>query len=201
MIRAVLFDYGGVIAPGGRSSDIAIRLCALLGLPEDQAQTLFIPLFQQFTRGKIDESAFWSAVESQADIPVNHAQRHAWDSWWGVQPYPEILKLVNQLRQADYAIGLLSNIIPPAEATIAAGGGYSHFDFTILSCEVGYAKPDPEIYQLALEAFGSVRPEEIVFIDDQSRCLPPAENAGMQTILATSTEQIIADLRQLDLPV
>jgi putative hydrolase of the HAD superfamily len=201
MIRGVLFDYGGVVAPGGRGADIAKRLCTLLGLAESAAHKVFIPLFQEFTRGRLDDAAFWQAIESAAHIEISDEQRHAWDDWWGIEPWPEMLELINQLKANNYAVGLLSNIIPPAEAMIRAKGGYGHFNFTVLSCEVGYAKPDPEIYQLALEKFSGIRPEEIVFIDDQPKCLPPAEAAGMTTILATDTAQILSELRKLNLPV
>lgn len=201
MIRGVLFDYGGVVALGGRGVDIAKRLCLELELPENMAADVFIPLFQELTRGRLEVDAFWETVEARTDITVTFKQRNVWDDWWGVQPYPEMLAAVEALKKAGYPVGLLSNIIPPAKIKIAAGGGYDAFDFAILSSEVGYAKPDPEIYDLAMSHFGGLQPNEIVFVDDQEKCMPPAQALGMHTILATSTDQILAELRKLDLPV
>ncbi len=201
MIRGVLFDYGGVIADGGNGGQIAEKLCQTLELPLEMAQTLFLPLFKRFTRGQIDEATFWQEIEEHTNRQFSNEQRSTWDTWWGVQPYPIMLETINKLQDAHIPVGLLSNIIPPAKIKIESGGGYSHFDFTVLSCEVGYAKPDTEMYDLAMAYFDGLQSEEIVFIDDQEKCLPPAQDLGMETILATSSEQIIERLKKLDLPV
>lgn len=201
MIKGVLFDYGGVVAAGGRGIEIAQKLSKALELPETATNEILMPIFKDFTRGKLDENAFWHAVEVQAAIQVSDSQRHLWDDWWGVQPYPKMREAIDNLKAAGYPVGLLSNIIPPAKAKIEAGGGYSHFDFVILSCDVGFAKPDPEMYNLALAKFDDLKPEEVVFIDDQQKCLPPAEALGIKTILAENTDQILGDMRSLDLPV
>jgi putative hydrolase of the HAD superfamily len=92
---------------------------------------------------------------------------------------------------------LLSNVIPGTEAELRAHGAYDPFDFAILSRHVGYAKPDPEIYRLALDALPGINPEEIVFLDDQEHCLQPAQALGMQTILVQNPAQAIADIHRL----
>jgi epoxide hydrolase-like predicted phosphatase len=201
MIKGVLFDYSGVVAYGGRGKDIAKRLCQDFGLEEGLVEQVVYPLLQEMTLGRLETSAFWESLSKQTDRHFNEQEKHVWDDWWDVDVYPEMLKLINDLRSQNYQIGLLSNVIPPILERIKAGGGYSHFDFSVLSCELGVAKPDPKMYELAMRHFNGLKPEEVVFIDDQDRCLPPAEELGMHTILATSSEQIIAELRKLDLPV
>ncbi len=58
-----------------------------------------------------------------------------------------------------------------------------YFDEIIISCDVGYAKPDKEIYELTLKRLGT-SPKESVFIGDGgSDELPGARNAGLSTIL------------------
>lgn len=56
------------------------------------------------------------------------------------------------------------------------------FDSLILSYEVGLMKPDPQIYQLALEA-AQVLPQEAVFIDDLEENIRPAQQMGLNVIL------------------
>jgi putative hydrolase of the HAD superfamily len=201
MIKGILFDYGGVVADGGRGITIGERLCAALNLTDRALNDVVMPLFTRFTRGQIDDDTFWQSIGTQTDTQISDDQRHLWDSWWGTEPYPAMLDAINTLKAAGYPVGLLSNIIPPAKALIAKGGGYDPFDFIILSCDVGFAKPEVEMYDLALDKFAGLKPEEIVFIDDQPKCMPPAETMGMQTILATSTDQVIEELRKLGLPV
>jgi epoxide hydrolase-like predicted phosphatase len=201
MIKGVLLDYGGVVADGGRGIEISRRLCAEFDLPDTTVNDVFQPLFHEFTRGRIDAETFWQQAAIRTGRSFTEADRQIWDDWWGVQPYPEMLELIKSLKAAGYPVGLLSNIIPPPKRQIEAAHGYSPFDFTVLSCEVGYAKPDPEMYEMALSKFNGLKSEEIVFVDDQQKCLPPAEALGMKTILATSSEQIIAELKALGLPV
>jgi FMN phosphatase YigB (HAD superfamily) len=56
------------------------------------------------------------------------------------------------------------------------------FDHYLLSYELGFLKPHPEIYRRALVAAGS-KPEESVFIDDLQENIDGATKAGIQGIL------------------
>ncbi|MEK7152368.1 MAG: HAD-IA family hydrolase, partial [Patescibacteria group bacterium] len=75
-------------------------------------------------------------------------------------------------------------------------GWYEGFDPVVLSCEEGYAKPEEEFYRIAVERVGA-RPEEILFIDDQEKCMPPAKAMGIHTLIAISTLQIVADTKAI----
>jgi FMN phosphatase YigB (HAD superfamily) len=43
----------------------------------------------------------------------------------------------------------------------------------------------------------NVKPEEILFIDNKKHWLEPAEKLGMKTIHATSSDQIIKDVKEI----
>lgn len=201
MIRGVLFDYGGVVARGGRGVDLARRLAEELGLTAEQATETVLPLLQLNTRGKLNTEAFWDTLAGRIGHAISESQRHLWDNWWNTEFFPEMANVILALKNHNYQVGLLSNIVPSAAQIIRAAGCYDVFDFTILSCEIGYAKPDSEIYDLAMNSFKDLRPEEVVFVDDQPKCLPPAEAIGMATILATDPAQVIAELKKFNLPV
>jgi len=66
----------------------------------------------------------------------------------------------------------------------------------VLSYEAGFKKPDPRIYQRALQA-AQCQPEECIFIDDREDFLAPARALGMTTVLAHSSKQIERDLLEL----
>jgi putative hydrolase of the HAD superfamily len=70
------------------------------------------------------------------------------------------------------------------------------FDAVIISGEVGLRKPDPAIYELAVEGL-RVPPERCVFVDDYPGHLEPAIQAGMTTVLHVSTEQTLSRLSDL----
>jgi epoxide hydrolase-like predicted phosphatase len=57
-------------------------------------------------------------------------------------------------------------------------------------------KPDPRIYQLALERLGA-KPEEAVFLDDFRRNVEAARSIGMAAIHFTQPEQSLDELKEL----
>jgi epoxide hydrolase-like predicted phosphatase len=63
------------------------------------------------------------------------------------------------------------------------------FQVIVDSSEVGMRKPDPRIFELALERLGGVPPERALFLDDAASNLVAAEKIGIRTVL------VRADLR------
>jgi putative hydrolase of the HAD superfamily len=75
------------------------------------------------------------------------------------------------------------------------------FDSAIFSCAVGWAKPEPEIYQLSLRELGVTAQEAIFVGDGGSGELRGARAVGMTTVMITGIIQEIwperiAQLRQ-----
>ncbi len=65
----------------------------------------------------------------------------------------------------------------------------------IFSAEVGLAKPDRRIYELALEHL-RVQPAEVFFVDDVQENVEAAQALGIAGIRFVNTEQTIADIKQ-----
>jgi len=90
-------------------------------------------------------------------------------------------------RAAGLGIALVSNCAENTRAMLAAKGLLDLADAAILSCEAGLAKPDPEIYLLALQALGA-GPADAVMLDDQPRFCAGATAAGIKAIQVTRPE-------------
>lgn len=197
MIKAILFDYGGVISKGGGGMELSERLARELEITEEKANELiFSGFWRDLLKGRVDEGGFWHDIELRYGKPIPTEKRNVFSTWQDMRPQPEMIQLIEKLK-ANYPIGLISNMTPATSKDIRNRGGYDCFDFVILSYEVGFAKPDTEIYQLALSKLDDINPNEVVFIDDQERCLVPARRLGMQTILANNPTQIKKDLEKL----
>ncbi len=65
------------------------------------------------------------------------------------------------------------------------------FDHIIASCDVKLLKPDPRMYELALQRTGC-RPEEAVFIDDREVNVEGARALGMHAVLYETREQTMS---------
>lgn len=199
MIKAVLFDYGGVIVSAGRRGFNKVRMAELLERGQDELSELFSPggPYWRLNRGLIAHQDFWGSVELRVGVALAPDRRaELWERSDIMEPQPEVMELADDLRVRGIITGILSNVVTPVAEFLHAGDRYRGFDPVILSCEVGYAKPDPEIYRAALAALG-LPGEQVLFIDDQPENLEAARAFGMRTILAETGEQIARDARGL----
>lgn len=69
----------------------------------------------------------------------------------------------------------------------------SWFDGIVVSGTEKIRKPFPKIYQILLDRYG-VKAEEALFIDDNVRNVTAAKNAGIDSIVFTSPEQLLEEL-------
>jgi len=97
--------------------------------------------------------------------------------------------------KGKYKLMMLSNIVSRErlDSRFLPGQLDELFDMVIPSGEVGYIKPQPELFLLAAARLG-VAPEECVMIDDIADFCEGARTTGMQAIQFISNEQCIADL-------
>ncbi len=194
MIKAVLFDFGGVLSEAGRAGTIRRIFDVVYGLDPDAMG--IDDLFEKMWRGQMDETAFLEEIHRRhpetAHITAAEFRSHM-DAFQKSTP---VYGLANELREQGIRTGILSNVFGIGVIPLRLGGFYDMFDPVILSCEVGMAKPEPAIYTYALKAFGiPLQPEEVIFIDDQKAYLEPAAALGIHTVLARDPAQIVADTK------
>nr|XP_032657597.1 bifunctional epoxide hydrolase 2-like [Chelonoidis abingdonii] len=70
------------------------------------------------------------------------------------------------------------------------------FDLVIESCRIGLKKPDPRIYEYALDVL-KAKPQEVIFLDDIGANLKPAQEMGVATILVKDTDAALKELQDL----
>lgn len=193
MIKAVIFDWGGVIAPNPNGGWMNV-LADMLGMTFEELRPHWHAAgYQELSTGLINEDTFWSQFEDSLGKPLHIDTSKVWVEGSALQPWPEMLQLVDQLRADGVISAVLSNTVQPLSTTLRKMGQYDNFDIVVLSDEVGIAKPDPAIYKLVLDKLG-LEPEECIYIDDIERNLAPAVAMGMATILASDdpTNTILA---------
>jgi len=81
------------------------------------------------------------------------------------------------------------------------GGLDNFFDHQILSNELKISKPNPEIYEIAVEKTG-LKPPQLIFIDDKEKNLVVPRDMGINVILCENYEQVKNELEntyQMDL--
>jgi epoxide hydrolase-like predicted phosphatase len=196
-IRAIIWDLGGVIL---RTEDQAPRsqLAKQMGMTyEDLDRLVFESQSSKLaTVGKIDEASHWENVFKVLDLPVEGIPSFQASFFGGDRIDARLVDAIDSLRPR-FRTGLLSNAWSGLRQYVENDWHIAHaFDDIIVSAEVGLAKPDPHIYQLAIDRLG-VTGAEAVFIDDVNKNVEGARTVGLDSIQFLSPSQVQAELRKL----
>ena len=110
--------------------------------------------------------------------------------------HQENVNLALKLKQKGYPIYLLSNFPGDQFEKYRLQNSFlDEFDDRIISGDVGLAKPDIKIYQLAIKKF-NLNPEESLFIDDKIENTRGAEQVGIKTIQLQKPEDLDKEIRK-----
>ena len=143
--------------------------------------------------GAITDEEYWRRTGAQLGFHTLEAIRgFPQDLFRDAKTDRRMADLVRWLR-GRYRTGLLSNasdILPRLLRERYGLGGL--FDVEVISALVGLAKPDPAIYQLALERLGTA-PEATIFVDDYEPNVAAAAALGIPAIHFVGYEALIPD--------
>ncbi|MGD8758613.1 MAG: HAD family phosphatase [Anaerolineales bacterium] len=196
-IRAVIWDLGGVLVRTHDHSGRA-RWENQLGLKPHELERLVFrgPMGKRAALGEAHAADVWREVADQLGVPISERDRLVHDFWDGDRLDGELAAYVRSLRPR-YRTGLLSNAwsdlrhFLETEWQIAGA-----FDHIVISAEVGFAKPDPRIYNLSLEGL-RVAAHEAVFVDDFEENLAAARELGLHTVHFRTRDQTLRELGAL----
>ncbi len=95
--------------------------------------------------------------------------------------YPQAKEILHSLSKR-YRLGVIANQNIGTEERLKAFGIYSYFDVIVASAECGVAKPEEEIFRIALKEASCI-PQDAVMIGDRlDNDILPAAQIGMQTL-------------------
>jgi epoxide hydrolase-like predicted phosphatase len=195
-IRAVFFDFGGVIA---RTEFQTPRqeLAERLRLSYDDLVSLVFGSESslQASLGEISVDQHWEAIAQRLGLPVSDMEWVRKEFFAGDIFDRQLIDFIRSLRP-HFKTGLLSNAWSDMRDYLISQGLDQAFDTLVISAEVGLVKPDPSIYRLALKKLG-VTPEQAVFVDDFPENVAGAQSIGMHAIQFHEQEETLARLRKL----
>jgi putative hydrolase of the HAD superfamily len=97
--------------------------------------------------------------------------------------FPETRQVLEELRHHNLKLGVISNFDSRVYSVLKDLGIDSLFDAVTICSEVGFAKPQPQIFRAALRSLG-VTPERTLFTGDSLvDDFQAGENAGLTTYL------------------
>ena len=182
MIHGVFFDAGNTIVFPDYAiyRQIAASLGIEAGLPDVlRAEALARSAFDRAVASSPDRgvTAFWSVYYTpfyqQLGIPAVSIPeaigrtRDANDAGLGIWTVPVdgFGETMDELDARGLIVGIISNSDGRLEDRLAEIGVRDRFDFVLDSSVVGVSKPQPRIFEMALEASG-LPPDEAAYVGD-----------------------------------
>ena len=202
-VRAVAFDIGGVLERVGDLDEWLGRWRGRVGLDEGVFQDRLgsVDPRSMIGTGQMSEAEFRQGYVdafgfNEADADAFMADM--WD-WYCGELDDELMAFARNLRPT-YRFGIISNSADGARREEQRRWGFEQLvddpAHIVYSHEVGVAKPDPRIYQIACDRL-DVEPAELAFLDDVRICVNGASALGIHAVLHGSTPASIAAINAL----
>ncbi len=195
MIRAILFDFDGVLTVDKTGShSVADFLHRKTGLGFELLRRAYGKYNARMLYGEISHRDMWP--DFCADVGTALDPGLAEEAFRATPMNEEMLALVRELKQ-HYLIGMVTD--SPAERVEIAADHFGLrplFDVISVSGQLHARKDQPLIFERTFEALG-VRPEECVFIDNTAGNLTIPGRMGVKTILFDDEKRDVEGLRNL----
>ena len=198
-IKAVVFDYGGVIAFFQDDKSME-EMAGLAGIDPVLMKRIYWESRSSYDKGLVNGCEFFKNILSGVGIfPDSNLLELLVScdikSWSRVNPESE--KLIEELKKTGIKLAVLSNLIKEfLEQVIQTLPVFKLFDVLIFSCEVNAVKPEEEIYRILLSRL-DCKAEEVLFFDDLEANVKAAANLGLHAFLWKDPEDARKKLEEL----
>lgn len=196
-INAILFDIGGVLVRTENRTPRA-QLATRLGTTYEALANLVFSGEQglRAQRGEVSSEELWETVRQVLHLSPTEVPEVKRLFFAGDRLDTELLDYIRSLH-TRYKTGIISNATDDTRQVIEGRWNMADaFDCIILSAEVCLMKPDPRIYQLAIDRLG-VAPAEALFVDDMLVNIEGARSVGLNAIHYLGNGPLFNDLQPL----
>ena len=202
VIRAVLFDFGGVILSSPFDAFAAYEERA--GLPAGflrkvNATDPDANAWARLERNELAIDDFVVAFQAEAAALGHQVDGYEVLACLRGEIRPRMVEAIRRCR-TQFATALLTNNFVTGNPDWSSGGSFGPildlFDVVVESSQVGVRKPEPRFYEIALEQL-AIGAHEAVFLDDLGVNLKPARGLGMTTIKVVDPDAALDELAAL----
>jgi putative hydrolase of the HAD superfamily len=206
MIKAVIFDFGGVILSS--PFEAFARYERESGLPDGFLRQLNATnpdtnAWARLERSEVDLAGFAELYEAEARQAGQTIDGAAVLGLLVGELRPEMVEALRRCHERLRTALLTNNFVAAGDGDGVGDAPHrgplaevlDHFDVIVESSRAGVRKPDPAIYELVCAEL-AIEPSEAVFLDDLGINLKPARAMGMTTIKVTDPARAIAELEE-----
>ena len=181
MIRAVIFDFGGVLAEETFKEGLT-PIGKEKGFDPDHFFKILSELVYQtgYVTGSSDEHAYWNAVREKTGVKGEDKDLRE-EVLRRLKLRPEMMEVVKKIKSSGFIVAILSDQTNWLDDLNQRTPFYQHFDHVFNSFYLKKTKRDPSLFRDICVQLG-LKPEEILFVDDSPDNIKRAASEGLKTI-------------------
>ena len=199
--RVLYSDIGGVLGTNGWDTRLRRSVCEHFGVDFEEIEPTHHLMFDSYERGYMSFEEYLSRVFFRAprSFGLEEVREYTYNA---SVPWPENIEFFRRVKDDnDLKLGLISNEGRGIADHRATKFGLRELaDFMVISHFVHLRKPDPEIWQLALN-LAQATPHESIYIDDREIFVAVAAELGFAAFRHVSLETTRERLGELGLSV
>lgn len=196
MLKTVYFDLGNVLCFFSHEK-MLYQLAACSGLPLERMKNLFFEtqILKSYELGTIDTKTLYKTLQKEASL--DFSLDTFIDAISNIfTPNLEIWKVVEDLKKQSIRLILISNTCETHYEWISRNYPVLQlFDHHILSFKEKLLKPDPKIFEKALE-FSYCERAECFYIDDIPAFIASAKTVGLDGEVFTDVPSLQSQLQK-----
>ncbi len=196
MIKAVIFDYYGVVCPN-IVPILAKETAKQFGVKHEEMLNELDRLLDTMDDNSITFYQYWRRLKlkfKNKEVELSDHRKIWKNCSLSLEIWSEMKNLIQGLK-SDYNVPVLSNVTRIMAKYNRMKGRYKIFTHVFLSCDIGLKKPSTAFFRYALKKL-KLRPTECIFVDDKERSFGGAEAIGIKTILFKNVSQVKRELRR-----
>ena len=170
MIKWIFFDVGSTLVDETHAYNHRVRdMVAGTGITFEDFDNMRIVLAQQGFDG------------NSAAIEYFGLEKTPWHSEDEL-PFSDARSTLETLCRKGYKLGIIANQNPGLEKRLENWGLRQYFEVIAASADIGYAKPDKEIFEWAFKLAGCTAQESVMVGDRLDNDIIPGKSVGMKTV-------------------
>lgn len=207
MIKVICFDLDGLYFHKAHSN-YAKNVARRFSLSESLVrETLFVRAaeeggYEDLKKGKISSDRYWDWLLKVLNLEGRAKKEDFLEELIkGYQVNPRVKRLIKKIRGQGILSAVCSNNYRDNIENLDKRFNFlSDFDMAVFSYEVGVLKPGKRIFEELIKR-SRVKPEEIVYSDDDPEKIQGAEELGIKTFVYQDFDQFCRELEKLGVKV
>lgn len=180
MVRAVIFDFGGVLAEEGFKEGLMA-----IGRKNKLNPDSFFKIAEEivyssgYVTGMSDENHYWNAIRERTGISGSDKDLRE-EILGRFILRPEMIQFVEKIKSFS-VVAILSDQTNWLDEIDQRTPFYHHFHYIFNSFRLKKSKRDPSVFRDVCSTMG-FNPDEVLFVDDNSENVKRASGEGLKTL-------------------